>query len=164
MDRQHVHQVFAYDAWANRRLLEAAAKLTPAEFTRELGASFGSIRGTLLHIMWGEKRALHRWRTGSPLNDPNVDDFPTAEAIRSAWSHLEQDRMAFADTLSDESLAARVSVRGSDFELQELIHHVTNHSTYHRGQIALLLRQVGQTPPSTDFAFFLLDTRNALSN
>ena len=55
-----VLNLFAYDEWANRRLVDAAAQLTSEEYTQDLGASFGSVRRTLIHIMWGEKRWLHR--------------------------------------------------------------------------------------------------------
>ena len=159
MNAQDAHLLFAYDAWANGRLLEAASRLGAHDFVRDLGASFGSVRGTLLHIMWGERRHLQFWRDGTRIDDPKVDDFPDAESLRSVWSIVERERKAFVETLSDDGLAAQLTVRGKDFRLHELVQHVVNHSTYHRGQVVLLLRQLGQTPPATDFALFLLETR-----
>ena len=52
-----------------------------------------------------------------------------------------------------------MDIRGQDFTLAELIQHVTNHSTYHRGQIVLLLRLLARVPPATDYAYFLIETR-----
>jgi uncharacterized damage-inducible protein DinB len=150
--------LFAYDVWANRRLLEAASKLSVADFTRDLGASFGSVRSTLLHIMWGEKRYLHFWQTGARLEDANVDDFPDADSFDLIWTTISTERETFADSLSEETLDSRFTVRGHEFALRNLIQHVANHSTYHRGQVAALLRQLGQTPPATDYALFLLET------
>lgn len=151
--------LFAYDGWANRRLLEAAGRLSARDFTRDLGASFDSVRGTLLHIMWGEKRHLQFWRDGTRIDDPGVDDFRDVESLQGTWSIVEQERKAFLGALSDHDLGAPLNVRGKEFTLQELVQHVVNHSTYHRGQMALLLRQLGHQPPSTDFALFLRETR-----
>ena len=159
MNARDARLLFAYDAWANRRLLAAAARLSADDFTRDLGASFESVRGTLLHILWGEKRHLEFWRDGVRIDDPQAEEFPDVESLRATWSLVEQAREAFAGALSDEDLARLLSVRGKQFALHELLQHVANHSTYHRGQVVLLLRQLGQQPPSTDFALFLLENR-----
>ena len=159
MNVNDVRTHFRYDQWANDRLLGAAAELGPAEFTRDLNASFGSIRGTLIHIMWGEKRWLHRWVEGSRLPDPSPSDFPDCVSLRRAWSQLEDDRHAFAAKLTDEELVSSMIIRGQSFTLAELIQHVVNHSTYHRGQVVLLLRLLGRVPPATDYAYFLIESR-----
>ena len=159
MDAKDVRSLFAYDSWANRRLLDAAGLLTPDAFTRDLGASFGSVRGTLLHVLWGEKRWLQRWVDGPDLPDPAPSDFPDCQSLAAAWTRLEHDRQAFAAELSDGRLQASMSVRGSTYTLAELIKHITNHSTYHRGQVVLLLRQLGHPPPATDYRLFLTETR-----
>jgi uncharacterized damage-inducible protein DinB len=137
----------------------AAAHLTAEEFTRDLGASFGSVRGTLIHIMWGEKRWLQRWLDGSRLRDLSPDEFPDCSSLREGWAELDDDRRAFAAQLTDAVLKESMSIRGQTFTLAELIKHIGNHSTYHRGQIVLLLRQLGQTPPATDYAFYLIESR-----
>jgi uncharacterized damage-inducible protein DinB len=155
-----VRNQFAYDVWANARLLDAAARLTTEEFVRDLGASFGSVRGTLIHIIWGEKRWLHRWVTGSRLHDPAPHDFPDCATLQEALSQLNTDRRAFAEQLTDQRLQSTMSIRDQDFTLADLIRHVTNHSTYHRGQVVLLLRQLGHTPPPTDYALFVLESRS----
>jgi uncharacterized damage-inducible protein DinB len=159
VNTQDVLRFFAYDWWANRRLLAAASRLTPVEFTREMGASFGSVQGTLGHIMKGEARWLHFWVEGSTDWDTPPEDFPDAARLETAWSRLETQRHAFATALGDSQLEAPLTVRGQDFTLAELIHHIVNHSTYHRGQVVLLLRQLGHTPPSTDYRLFLSESR-----
>lgn len=159
MNTQDARTLFAYNLWGNRRLLDAASRLTPAEFTRDLGASFGSVRGTLVHILWGERRWLRFWVDGSLIAEPGPDELPDAAALEESASSLERDRRAFAAELSDSRLEGRLSVRGQDFALGELIQHALNHSTYHRGQVALLLRQLGHTPPATDYRLFLSETR-----
>jgi uncharacterized damage-inducible protein DinB len=154
-----IRALFGYDRWANFRLLDAASQLSTAEFTRDLGASFGSIRGTLVHIMWGERRWLQYWQEGTFAPPPNADDFPDAGAIAVAWSKLEAERQAFSDGLTDAKLATRVSVGDQAYTLGELIQHILDHSTYHRGQVASLIRQLGHTPPPTGYRFFLSESR-----
>jgi uncharacterized damage-inducible protein DinB len=154
-----VERFFAYDQWANRRLVAAAALIPPGDFTRELGASFGSLRGTLLHILWGERRWLQFWVDGSAIPDAIPDAFPDTAALSSSWAVLERERAAFVSELTDARLDAPLTVRSQQFQLRELIQHIANHSTYHRGQVALLLRQLGHTPPATDFRVFLVESR-----
>lgn len=159
MNITDVQRFFAYDQWANRRLLAAAALVPPDAFTRDLDASFGSLRGTLLHILWGERRWLQFWVDGSAVPDAVPDAFPGTAALGDGWAILERDRAGFLSELTDAGLDAPFTVRGQQFQLRELIQHIVNHSTYHRGQVALLLRQLGHTPPATDFRLFLTESR-----
>jgi uncharacterized damage-inducible protein DinB len=68
---------------------------------------------------------------------------------------LEDEQGAFARGLSDESLPGRRDVDEDSYALRELIQHALNHSTHHRGQVVLMLRQLGKTPPDTGFRQFL---------
>lgn len=115
--------------------------------------------GTLVHIMWGEKLWLQFWLDGSLLPDPLPTDFPDVAAIDAAWATIESERNSFVKNLNNERLGATVMVRGEQYTLAELMQHVLNHSTYHRGQVALLLRQLGQAPAATDYRLFLRETR-----
>jgi uncharacterized damage-inducible protein DinB len=155
-----VRTAFAYDRWANAKLLDAASHLTPDEFVRDLGASWGSVRGTLIHIIRGEKVWLHRWLTGSRLPDAAPGDLPDCASLQEALSQWSVERSAFAEDLTDQRLQSIMNIRGQDFTLTDLIRHVTSHSAYHRGQVVLLLRQLGHAPPSTDYAVFVLDSRS----
>lgn len=159
MNVTDVQSLFAYDEWANGRLTAAASQLTSEEYTRELGASFGSVRGTLVHIMWGERRWLQRWVDGSALPDPGPNDFEDASSLRNGWSQIAADRRAFLADVTEERLQSTLSIRGQTYTLAELIKHITNHSTYHRGQIVLLLRLLGHAPPATDYRLFLTESR-----
>ncbi len=161
MNIDDVQTLFAYDRWANARLLDAAARLTPEEFVRDLGASFGSVRGTLIHIIRGEKVWLHRWLTGTRLPDAAPGDLPDCATLQEAFSQWSAERRAFAEQLTDQRLQSIMTIREQDFTLTDLVRHVTNHSTYHRGQVVLLLRQLGHTPPPTDYALFVLESRSA---
>ena len=159
MNTQVTRTIFAYNRWANRRLLAAASLLPPEEFNRDLHASFGSVRGTLLHILWGERRWLRFWQDGSFMPDAVPEDFPDPAALEAGWASLEQDQQLFEAGLTDELLAAPRRVWDNEYTLGELVQHLLNHSTYHRGQVALLLRQLGQSPPASDYRLFLTEAR-----
>ena len=154
MNVEDCRTLVSFDQWASRRLLDASSLLTPEEFACDLRASFGSVRGTLLHILDGEWHWLRFWQ-GHPWTPLAPEDYPDVAALQVGWTRLEQEQRAFAAHLTAESLAAKHAVRGRPYLLGELIQHLVNHSSYHRGQVAVLLRQLGHPPPPTDFRVFL---------
>jgi uncharacterized damage-inducible protein DinB len=159
MNRHEVLTLVAYDRWANRRLLGAARLLTPEAFARDLRASFGSVQGTLVHILWGESGWLRFWLDGCFILDFSSEDFPSVAALEARWTTLEEEQQAFVDRLTEDQLSASRVVDDYEYTLGELIQHTLNHSSYHRGQVVLLLRQLGETPPATDFRDFLTELR-----
>ena len=157
MNTQDARTLFGDDQWANRRLLAVARVLSPEDWGRDLRASFSSVQGTLVHILAGEWKWLRFWRGDPSVPVPTPEDCPDAVALEADWAALEQEQLAFAARLTDELLEGRQTVRGHRYCLAEMVQHVVNHSTYHRGQVALLLRQLGHRPPPTDFAVFLAE-------
>lgn len=156
---QDTRILFAYNQWANRRLLEAVTRLSAAELERALEGSFGSVRGTLRHIFWGEHWWLRFLQDGSLIPDLQPGDLSDLPAIQAGWANLEKEQAAFVTALTDEALGGTRFVRDKRYTLGELLQHILNHSTYHRGQVALLLRQLGHAPPATDYRLFLTETR-----
>lgn len=159
MDLETIRELFGYNRWANARSLEAASKVSPADFTKEVGGSFASLRGTLAHMYGAEWIWLERWRGTSPASLPFSLDFPDVETIRTRWREVEREQREFLDFLDADRLAqviSYVNLKGESFAypLGRMLQHVVNHSTYHRGQIATLLRQLGATPLSTDLLLY----------
>jgi uncharacterized damage-inducible protein DinB len=148
-----------YNLWANQRLLEASATLTTEERERDLRASFVSLQGTLIHILWGERGWLSFWQTGSFGPRPTPGDYPDFASLQRAWTTHDEVYVTFLSSLTQADLDAPRILDATTYALGELIQHALNHSTYHRGQVALLLRQLGHTPPFTDYHDFLSEAR-----
>ena len=166
-----IQLLYEYDRWANNRVFQAVSGLSLEQFTRDLGGSFGSVRDTLLHILAGEWTWLVYWREQS--HGPallaelrtrreslfNPVSFPNVAAVRSKWAEVEEDQIAFVSSLTNASLEKMLPYRTTQLSLAHLMQHLANHSTYHRGQIALMMRQLDADPVATDFHVFLAEGR-----
>jgi uncharacterized damage-inducible protein DinB len=168
MSPEFVAELFRYNRWANGRMREAAMALPPEEFTRDLGNSFPSVRDTLVHMVGAEWIWLQRWRGVSPPALPAPAELPSAEAIATRWAEVERGQGDFIVSLRGSDLERRVAytnTKGQPFTylLRSMMLHVVNHSSYHRGQITTMLRQLGQRPVSTDLLLFYDDLNRAPS-
>lgn len=154
-----MQELFAYNAWANRTLFDALTRLPAEAYLRDLKSSHGGIHGTLCHIVWAEQLWLNRW-LGRP--NPAVaqgTDLPALAAARARWEEVERDRSTwlgrFAAPRLDESVSIKPTTGGEyRHSFREMFRHVIDHSSYHRGQIITLLRQLGVKPPSTGMIVF----------
>jgi uncharacterized damage-inducible protein DinB len=149
----------AYNGWANARLLEAATALSEEEFERDLRASFGSLKGTLAHLLWGERGWLRFWQVGDFIPQPISDEQHDFASLRSAWGRHEEAYESYMIGLTQAELDTPRTLDATIYTLGELVQHALNHSTYHRGQVALLMRQLGHAPPATDCHDFLAEAR-----
>lgn len=155
-----MRDLYAYNRWANRRVLDAAARLSPEQLSRDLGSSFPSVRETLAHVLAAEWVWLTRWRGSSPPGLPESWDLSSLEVVRAQWAEVEADQRAFVEGLDEAALDRVVAyrdTRGTPYEnpLGQLLRHVVNHSTYHRGQVITMLRQLGAEAVATDYVVYL---------
>ena len=140
---------------ANDRTLAAIGTLSEEQILRSLGSSFPSIRDTAAHIASGEWVWLRRWKGDSPTSHPDWSQHGSMAAIVARFAEIETERAQWLATLTSEDLDRRIRFRlfSGVEDTQPLgpqLMHVVNHSTYHRGQIAGMIRQVGGQPVSTD--------------
>jgi uncharacterized damage-inducible protein DinB len=169
MTKDDVQLLYEYDRWANNRVFQATAALSAEEFTRDLGGSFRSVRDTLVHIIGGEWVWLAYWKepihSSTFLTDLrtrrevlfNPDVFPDLSAVQLKWAEVEKEQTEFVDRVTNELLQGMRPFRGTQVRLAHLMQHVANHSTYHRGQVALMMRQLDAEPMATDFHVFLAE-------
>jgi uncharacterized damage-inducible protein DinB len=156
---EHARTLFAYDAWANRRLLDACAALSSEQFTRDLGSSFRSVRDTLAHIMGAEWLWLERFRGRSLASLPSGEQFADLASLRARWTQVERELLSYVEGLSAADLERSFEyrdIKGNPHSslLWQTLQHLANHGTYHRGQVTTLLRQLGAKPIGTDLIGF----------
>jgi uncharacterized damage-inducible protein DinB len=155
MDSQAcVHQL-RFSAWATRRVLDSVAPLPADELHRKTGSSFGSIHDTLVHIfqadsIWWDRLML------KATADLSVYD-PPAEygEFVARWLALHDTYVGWGNGLGAgewDRIVPHRNIKGEPFEapVWQIVLHVVNHASYHRGQITTLLRQLGREPVGTD--------------
>jgi uncharacterized damage-inducible protein DinB len=172
MNKDDIQLLFEYDRWANKSVLQAASTLSGEQFTRDLGGSFKSVRDTLVHIVSGEWGWLTIWKERALTSefvtklwdrievtfDPKA--YGDIAAVRTKWGEVEREQIDFVSGVTDESLMRMLPIRTTHLSLAHLMQHMANHSTYHRGQVSMMMRQLGGKPVATDFARFLLVGRS----
>ena len=155
-------QMFAdYNAWANERLYAAAAGLTKEALEEDLGAFFGSVFGTLNHIMVADLLWLARLREQSAPKLALAGTLhDTLDELTAARRVLDADIVRYADGVTEDELAAEITyttITGPMTMTQrrdQALAHFFNHQTHHRGQVhALLTRLTGDAPP-LDLLFY----------
>jgi uncharacterized damage-inducible protein DinB len=155
-----IRNFYDYNAWANTRILDTAAALTLAQLVAPGGASFDSVRDTLVHTMAAQWLYLERWQGRSPRAWPEASTYPDLAAIRARWEPIEHDTQAFVAALDDARLGAVVEYTNMQGEpwayplWQQMIHQV-NHATQHRSETAVLLTQLGHSPGWLDLLYFV---------
>jgi uncharacterized damage-inducible protein DinB len=166
MSPDEIRQLFDYNAWANQRSLDAAAALTADDFSKPLGSSFSSVRDTLAHIWGAEWLWLERFQGISPASLPEVGQFHDLFSLQSRWHQDQQRLQKFVAGLTPDDLNRVHEYRTLNFgayknPLWQSMQHMVNHGTYHRGQVATLLRQLNAKPLSSDLIHFYRERSNA---
>jgi uncharacterized damage-inducible protein DinB len=159
MNVDDIRLLYEYNSWANHRTLDACSVLTDEQFTRDLNSSFRSIRDTLSHICEVEWLWLDRWRGNSANSLRSGTDFPTLDSLRRRWNEVEPALIDYVKALQPEDLDRIVEHKTTKgvpqaAPLHQMLQHLVNHGTYHRGQVATMLRQLRATPNSSDLIFF----------
>jgi uncharacterized damage-inducible protein DinB len=151
--------VYAYGSWANARLLDAAAGLSPAQLVAAEEGGYGSVRDTLVHSVGTQWVYLERWRGRSPIAPWDPADFPDVAAIRTGWEEVEAETRTFVANLTDADLGrvvAYVNFRGETwaYPLWQQMLHQANHATQHRAEAAAVLTRFGCSPGDLDFLIY----------
>jgi uncharacterized damage-inducible protein DinB len=153
VDHKDLRILLDYNYWARDRLYDAVQELTPEQFLRNLGSSFPSVRDTLVHIYSAEWIWLSRWKGESPSAMLKAESYPDLAAIREAWDRHEAKMREFLDNMTGDSVNRVIEYKGFSGQAAEpfwqMLQHVVNHGSYHRGQVTTMLRQLNAAPPKS---------------
>jgi uncharacterized damage-inducible protein DinB len=183
MNVADIKTLYAYNRWANERLFSALEKLNHHQFTAAILSSFPSVRETVFHILFAEWLWLKRWQGTSPrstLADPDASpatwstltpggvqamkELETLAALKSFAESIEQERQEFLHGLNEDVLHAPLhfsDMAGAPYSepLVQLMQHLVNHGTYHRGQVITMQRQIGAETVALDMLYFFREAR-----
>jgi uncharacterized damage-inducible protein DinB len=169
VDAAYFRLLYDYNFWANARVLGAASAASEEEFIAPAGLTYGSVRGTLVHVLSPEITWLARWGGESPTRLLAEADVPTLDALRQRWAQNDETLRAFLTALSDDDVAREVTYysTGSSSErrqysnvLGHMLAHVVNHGTQFRGEAAVALTRLGHSPGDLDLIAFLREERS----
>lgn len=154
-----LRELYDYNYWARDRQLEACSQLSQEDYTRPMGASYGSLRDTLTHLLGGEWIWLERWRGRNLRSLIPVEEVPTLAALGARWQQVEREMREYVAGLTNEALERPLTytnIKGVTwtYPLWQTLFHLTNHQSYHRGQVTTLLRQLGATPAAVDYLVY----------
>ena len=154
-----LESLYAFNSWANGRVLDSLRAIPAADYEKEQGGGWPSLRATFVHLAgatdaWAERfsgREATRLATESEL--PGLED-----AARVLFAAEEKHRRLLA-AHTPERLAGPFTWKNLKGEEKTapcwvVVRHVVNHQTYHRGQIASMIRRLGHTPRSTDMVLW----------
>jgi uncharacterized damage-inducible protein DinB len=153
--------LFAYNRWADRRVLDACRKLTAEQYAADPAPGWSSVRSSLVHIAV----ATEGWARGlsgeSVESVPTEADLPTVDDAERLLDQAQRLLDALLPTLTPERLATPQTLRSRGrtaiLPPWAVLRHVVNHATYRRGQVASKLKRLGVEPPATDFIFWVFE-------
>ena len=168
MTAQEARTHIRYSGWASRKVLDAALALSVEDLTKPMGVSHESIANTLSHIYFAD--AIWYSRVADPSYPvPSHDALPSLDFVIKEWPILQSKWEAWADAATDADIASQVAfksrfVGNAGLPAWQIVMHVVNHATLHRGQIVAMLRQLGVKPPATDIVFYYWEQNAAAAS
>jgi len=164
MDKNDIALLYKYNSWANARILNAAANVTPEQFLAPASFPHGGLRGTLAHALFAEWIWRKRWEGTSPNYRLHPEDFPTFASLRDRWMEEERLLMEFVDGLTNKRLNSFFDYTSTEGEphrriLWQAMIHLINHGTQHRSEAAAILTDLGRSPGDIDLIYFLIETQ-----
>jgi len=162
MTLQEIKFLHAYNSWASNHIFDVLGGIPAEHYMQEMKSSHGGIHGTLVHIVGAEKVWLERFQ-GNPQPFLTQDALKSLPEVKTVWEKVGYDTAKWLGAMTDKKLNdtfTMKTVKGDTFThlFWHAFQHLVNHSSYHRGQIITMLRQLGQKPVSTDLIRFYRET------
>jgi uncharacterized damage-inducible protein DinB len=168
MNLQELRTLVDYHYWARDRLLDAVDRLSSEQLNEDLGNSFPSIRDTLVHLYGADRVWCDRWEREPPRGMPDPVGFPDVPSIRRAWEEQERKVRAVLERLGEQGVGEPIEYKMLTGQVQaqpfwQMLQHLVNHGSYHRGQVTTMLRQLEQPPPASVDLITFYRERNAVA-
>ncbi len=160
--KEYVKQVYDYTYWANHRYFAVAEGLTGGQLHEMQGHSWGDVHGVLVHMLSSEWVWLQRWHGASPKGHLSKDDFPTLASVKERWDKVETEMRGFVESQTEGSLQSVITYSnfsGETFRvpLWQMLMHVANHETHHRGELAAMYALMDVPHPEEEVIQYFLD-------
>ena len=157
MNREAMQEFYEYNTWANGKTLDSLEPLSNEAFAAPMGGSFASIRDTVVHILGAEWIWWQRCIGERPKGLLDAALFPDVASLRAKWREIEDGYIAVINGADLDEAITYVNRHGNQYtySIGKILLHNVNHSSYHRGQIVTLLRQIGVKPAVTDYLVFV---------
>jgi uncharacterized damage-inducible protein DinB len=153
--KDHFALMANYNAWANTRLYRMASQLSDEQYRRDVSAYFKSLHGTLNHLLAADRIWLRRL-TGTGVAPTRLDAILNEDLAGLTEARRAEDErlIRFVESLTDEQFEATIEYRmfnGSQQQqkLREVLAHLFNHQTHHRGQAHAILTALGMKEPES---------------
>ncbi len=162
--RDHFKMFAAYNGWANRKLYTAAADLSDEQWKEDTGVFFGSMCGTLNHILVADMIWMHRFTGEGDVPDRlDANLHEEFSPLLSARREMDDRIIAFCDTVSGEQLAAEFTYTPVTnptpvtMKLAPALAHIFNHQTHHRGHAHAVLTRITGDAPALDLIYYEIE-------
>jgi uncharacterized damage-inducible protein DinB len=153
-------QFFDYHSWATKQLIEHLSKLPKEIMNKEVNSVFPSISHTFAHMYAVDELWFLRI-SGKGVDSIESKPFKTIQEMNDAFTCLHNEMLEFLNLKDDlEQTVIYTNTKGQRFRnsIREIIYHIVNHGTYHRGNISAMIRQLGYQGVSTDYIYYLRNT------
>jgi uncharacterized damage-inducible protein DinB len=156
---QDIREMYAYNRWANRQILDAAARVSREHLMQPNRFSWGSLHGTLVHLLDAEAGWRHLLQLGDMNFDVTPEGHPDLPSIEARWDSEITEMQAWLNTLTDDDMARIIRYEVEEGQrvrvLWHCLWHVINHGMQHRSECAVMLTDFGQSPGDLDFTVYL---------
>lgn len=149
-------ELLAFHRWACLRTFESLRELSDEQLQRDLGSSFKSIFETLVHSFGAERAWLGRLEGLAPVR-ASPADYPDLQTLLAEWEALLERWPEVVRRLGDPKLEIAYKTFAGDpnsNRLDQIVKHLVNHATYHRGQVVAMQRMMGSKAVSTDLLVY----------
>lgn len=159
--KDYIKQICDYSYWANQRYFAVAEALTDEQLHRTQGHSWGDVHSVLVHMMSSETVWLKRWHGDSPKSHLDPAKYPTLASLQLAWAGVEKEMRDFIESQTVENLLtiiAYTNFSGDTFRvpLWQMVAHVANHETHHRGELAAMFALMNVPHPEEEVIQYFL--------